>query len=248
MRKEQYNMTEREMQKLVVINKVIDGTLTNNEAAQMLGLSVRQIFRLKKGVKEQGPSFGIHKNKGRKPANALSDELVTRVLALRKEKYFDTNFSFFRDLLEKHEDIVIANSTVRRILVNAGIKSPRKHKRSRKVHARRERMPQAGMLVQIDCTSFEWIPSLGNIALHGAIDDATGEILALYFTENECMDGYFEVMRSVIDNYGLPLCLYSDRHTIFVSPNRDKLSFRDKLSLEDQLQGKVVSSIIRVLP
>ena len=71
MRKEQYNMTEREMQKLVVINKVIDGTLTNNEAAQMLDLSVRQVFRLKKGVKEQGPSFVIHKNKGYNPTRGL---------------------------------------------------------------------------------------------------------------------------------------------------------------------------------
>ncbi|MDK2992303.1 MAG: hypothetical protein PWP48_1536, partial [Clostridiales bacterium] len=64
-------MTESEMQKLFVINKVIDGTLTASEAAQVLDLSVRQIFRLKKGVKEQGASFVIHKNRGRKPANAL---------------------------------------------------------------------------------------------------------------------------------------------------------------------------------
>ncbi|MBZ4666485.1 MAG: Integrase catalytic region [Mahella sp.] len=56
-REEQYCMTESEMQKLVVINKVIDGTLTASEAAQVLDLSVRQIFRLKKGVKEQGASF-----------------------------------------------------------------------------------------------------------------------------------------------------------------------------------------------
>lgn len=54
-------MTEREMQKLVVINKVIDGSLTNNEAAQILGLGVRQIFRLKKGVKLEGQSCVIHK-------------------------------------------------------------------------------------------------------------------------------------------------------------------------------------------
>ena len=52
-------------------------------------------------------------------------------------------------------------------------------------------MPQAVMSVQIDCTSFEWIPSTGKMTLHGAIDDATSQVLALYFTENECMNGYF---------------------------------------------------------
>ncbi|MDK2992915.1 MAG: hypothetical protein PWP48_2148, partial [Clostridiales bacterium] len=77
-------MTEREMQKLFVINKVIDDALTASEAAQVLHLSVRQIFRLKKGVKEQGASFVIHKNRGRKPANALSDELINNILTLRK--------------------------------------------------------------------------------------------------------------------------------------------------------------------
>ncbi|AEE95359.1 ISNCY family transposase [Mahella australiensis] len=228
-------MTESEMQKLVVINKVIDGTLTASEAAQVLDLSVRQIFRLKKGVKEQGASFVIHKNRGRKPANALSDELVNHILTLRKEKYFDTNFSHFRDLLEDDKGIILSNSSVYRILDNAGIQSPRKHRRPRKIHARRERMPQAGMLVQIDCTSFEWIPSVGNMALHGAIDDATGQVLALYFTENECMNGYFELMRTIIGQYGIPISLYADKHTIFASPNKGKIS------IEEQLEGKVVN-------
>ncbi|SHF39063.1 Transposase [Caldanaerobius fijiensis DSM 17918] len=228
-------MTKREVQKLIVINKTIDGILTIREAAQALNLSERQIFRLKKGVKEQGESFVIHKNRGRKPANAIPEDVVRRVIDLKQNKYQDANFSHFRDLLEEREGIILSYSSVYRLLTSAGIQSPRNHRKPPKVHARRKRKPQAGLLVQIDCSPFEWIPSMGQLALHGAIDDATGQVLALYLTDNECMEGYFELMRRIIQNYGIPLSLYTDRHTIFVSPNKDKLS------IEEQLEGKTVN-------
>lgn len=235
MRKEQYHMTQREMQKLIVINKAIDGTLAVKEAAQVLDLSQRQIFRLKKGVKEQGESFVIHKNKGRKPANAIPKDVADNVVYLKQNKYPDANFSHFRDLLEEREDIKLSQSSVYRILTSAGIQSPKKHRKAPKAHTRRKRKPQAGLLVQIDCSIHEWIPSMGKLALHGAIDDATGQVLGAYLTYTECIEGYFEVIRQIINQYGVPLSLYSDRHTIFVSPNKDKLS------IEEQLEGKMVN-------
>ena len=70
--------------------------------------------------------------------------------------------------------------------------------------------------------------------LHGAIDDATGKVLALHFTPNECMKGYFEIMRQIVDNHGIPTSIYCDRHSIFVSPNDGKLS------IDEQLEGKTV--------
>jgi hypothetical protein len=91
------------------------------------------------------------------------------------------------------------------------------------------------MLVQIDASPHEWIIGGELFTLHGAIDDATGEILALFFTPNECMEGYFEIIRQIVKNYGIPMSLYCDRHTIFVSPNDGKLS------IEDQLKGKTVN-------
>lgn len=235
MRREEINMTKRELQKLIIIQQTIERKLTVREAAQALGLSERQIFRLKKGVSEQGMSFVIHKNKGRKPANATSPEVVSKVIYLKQNVYFDANFSHFRDLLEEREGIILSQPTVYRILSSAGIKSHRRHHKTHKTHKRRKRKPQAGMLVQIDCSPFEWLPNMGKLALHGAIDDATGQVLGLYFTENESMEGYFEVMRQVITQYGIPIALYSDKHTIFTSPKKDKLS------IEEQLEGKVVN-------
>lgn len=75
----------------------------------------------------------------------------------------------------------------------------------------------------------------GSFDLHGAIDDATGEILALYFTSNECMEKYFEIIRQIINNHGIPTSIYCDRHTIFISPHTGKPS------IEDQLKGETVN-------
>lgn len=105
-------MTQRELQKLIVINKTIDGILTVREAAQALHLNQRQIFRLKKGVKKQGESFVIHKNRGRKPANAIPDNVVHRIIVLKQNKYYDANFSHFRDLLAEREGINLSYSSV----------------------------------------------------------------------------------------------------------------------------------------
>ena len=234
MRKELFNMTQKEITRLRVINQTIDKVITIREAAELLGLSERQVIRLKKGVVEEGPAFIIHKNRGRKPQHTLPDEVRMKIVELKQTKYQEANFSHFVELLEEHEDIKVSYTSVHRILTQAGIKSPKKH-RKRKSHHRRKRKPQKGMLVQIDASPHEWIIGGELFTLHGAIDDATGEILALFFTPNECMEGYFEIIRQIVKNYGIPMSLYCDRHTIFVSPNDGKLS------IEDQLKGKTVN-------
>lgn len=234
MRKEKFNMTQNEVTRLRVINQTIDQVITIREAAELLGLSERQVIRLKKGVHIKGPAFIIHKNRGRKPQHAITDDVKNLVVNLKRTKYEEANFSHFQWLLQKHENLTISYPSVYRILTKAGIKSPKKH-RKQKTHHRRDRKPQKGMLVQLDASPHKWIIGTNSFNLHGAIDDATGDILALYFTPNECRDGYYEVVRQIIFNHGIPLSFYCDRHTIFVSPNENKLT------IDDQLEGKTAN-------
>jgi transposase len=198
MREEIFNMTQKEITKLRVINQTIDKVITIREAAELLNLSERQVMRLKKGVIQQGAAFIIHKNRGRKPKHAVPDKTRDSIIELKQTKYEEANFNHFQELLEKYEEIQVSYSTVHRVLIEAGIKSPKSH-RKRKAHHRRKRKPQKGMLVQIDASPHEWIIGEECFDLHGAIDDATGEILALYFTPNECMEGYFEIVRQVVE-------------------------------------------------
>ncbi|NSW84598.1 MAG: ISNCY family transposase [Syntrophothermus sp.] len=229
-------MTQNERNKLYIARCLLDGKMTISEAAETLGLSERQVKRLKKGVKEYGEAFVIHKNRGRKPPHALSDEIKNLVVEKKNlEKYSRANFSHFQELLEEYESISLSKPSIYRILVSNGITSPKKHTKI-KLHKRRKRKPRRGMLVIVDASPHAWFFNNEECSLHGAVDDATGEILALFFAPNECLEGYFRIMKTVISNNGVPLAVYADRHTIFRSPKTDKLS------LEDELSGKRVKA------
>ncbi|NLJ80049.1 MAG: helix-turn-helix domain-containing protein [Firmicutes bacterium] len=93
-------MTQQEMKKLRVIDQTIAKNITVKEAAGLLDLSERQVFRLKKGVKKHGAAFIIHKNRGRKPAHAIQDETKNQIIALKKmKKYSEANFIHCKELL-----------------------------------------------------------------------------------------------------------------------------------------------------
>lgn len=227
-------MSQEERNKLHIAHSLIEGRMKISEAAEISGLSERQWKRIKKGVKQYGDAFVIHKNKGRKPHNTVSEEVKAEVLKLKNSNaYSQANFSHFKELLEEHESLDLSKSTVYRILVSNGIKSPKEHVR-KKLHKRRKRKPCRGMLVLADASPHRWFFDEKEFSLHGAVDDATGEILSLFFTPNECMEGYFQIVRDIVTIYGIPLAIYVDRHTIFRSP------ITDKITLEDELAGKCV--------
>jgi len=87
----------------------------------------------------------------------------------------------------------------------------------------------------MDATPFKWFGGNAKYALHGGIDDAKGEITGAYMTKNECLHGYFETMRQTIENFGVPVSAYTDRHCIFRSQKADRLT------VEDQLAGKLAN-------
>ena len=222
-------MTKREMAKLKVAERLVEGEMTVRGAAEILGLSTRQTLRIKKGVRIYGPGALIHGNRKRKPKNAVEDKIKDLVVELKREKYAGTNFSHFGELLAEREDIGLSRPTVHRILKGAGIVSPKKKKKVR-FHYYRKRKACPGMMVQLDASPYQWLGGI-KLTIHGAIDDATGKVLGLYMAREETLEGYFEVIRQMIDAFGIPVSTYQDRHTIFFNP-------RGKLSPEDELEGK----------
>lgn len=215
--KEDITLSKKELSRVGTIERLLRGEITNTQAAELLGLSVRQVIRLKKGVKKEGLSFLAHKNRGRKPKHAIPEEVKEKVVNLYSNKYLGANFSHTTELLSENDDIHLSLSTVRRILRGAGFSSPRRH-RLPKVHMSRRRMPKEGMLVQMDASHHQWLDSKPErFVLLAAIDDATGKVLGATFRKEEDLEGYFEVVRQMVTNYGIPETLYTDRHTIFKS-------------------------------
>ncbi|WP_240421817.1 ISNCY family transposase [Paenibacillus periandrae] len=228
-------MTDAEMKKVLVIEKVIASQFTIREAAERLGLSNRQVIRLKKTYQQEGAKGFIHKNRGRKPVHTTQDHVKEQVIQLYRGRYRgryrDSNNCHFAELLEEKEALVLSPSSVRRILLSAGLKQNKARRRQR-IHQPRERRSQAGALWQTDASSHAWLEDRGpRLTLHAAIDDATGQVVGAVFRPTETREGYFTVMRQAIETYGVPLGLYSDRHNIFRSPN-------EKLTLEQELAGE----------
>jgi transposase len=229
-RKEQYHMTDKEMVRLKVAERLIEGDMKVEEASRILNISTRQVIRIKGRVKETGPEAVIHGNRKRKPKNATDNMVKDLVVELKKDKYKKANFTHFAELISENEKIHLSRPTVHRILTCAGIKSPRKKKKVR-AHRYRKRMDCPGAMVQLDASPYGWLGE-GKLNLHGAIDDASSNILGLFMAKEECLEGYFEVARQMIKGAGIPVSTYNDRHTILVSPKKAKLT------IEDQLEGK----------
>ncbi len=210
---------------------------TLKQASESTGYSIDHLCRLRKKYASFGNKIFEHGNSGRIPKNKVSQSLRERIALLYSGQYSDVNFSYFCKCLEEFEDIKVSIATLRNIMKEYGLTSPEAHKikKKKQVHRPRLRRDCEGDLLQVDGTPFAWFYKFGNdkrYCLTGGIDDATGKITGLYFTENECLYGYLEVLRQTCATYGVPREVYSDRAAIFCYTPREKnLSQWEKLEV-----------------
>lgn len=224
-------MNDKEELKKAVIECCINGTMTIKVAADRLGFSERYVKKLKARYKKYGVSSMLHGNCGRQPKRTLDIALKQKILDIRKQPEFDTvNVMHFKDILEEKYKIIVSYSFLYNFLKGNNIKSPRKHRKT-KLHHRRNRRSKIGELLQIDATPHEFFIGDNNkYTLHGLIDDASGQITGLYMCKNECMQGYFEVIRQTLKNFGVPENIYADGSSIFFTTKKDKLTLEEQLS------------------
>jgi transposase len=225
-------MSKKQWKRLDVVERTGRGKLTVGEAARVLGLSERQVRRLRRAFEKGGRTSLLHGNLGVKPSNCVSDEMRAKVVSLRMKKYAGFNDQHFTEKLREEEHVALGRQTVRRILRAAGI-GPVRKRRPRRHHGRRLRKAQAGMMLLWDGSLHDWLEGRGpELCLMGAIDDATGELLAgAHFVEHECSAGYLRVLSDVCKEHGLPLSIYMDRHS---SLHRND----DYWTLEEELRGE----------
>jgi len=223
-------LNQDEQRRLLVLNEVNRGRLTAWRAGELLGLSERQVRRMLAAYREEGAAALVHGNRGREPANALGEDLRERVVELARTKYAGFNQLHMAEMLRDEEEMDVARSSVRRILLEAGIASPRK-RRAPKHRSRRERYPKEGMLLQIDGSPHDWLEGRGPVmALLGGIDDTTGKVPFALFRPQEDSAGYFLLLGGIVIGKGVPLALYHDRNSIFESSTRGAMSLSEQLA------------------
>jgi len=208
-------LTQKEQARLKTLNMVLEGGLGVAKAATIMGLSERHTFRILSAYRREGATALSHGNRGRQPANRISEAIRQQVVTLARTRYAGFNYTHLAEMLSEREEVILARSTTRSILVEAGIPSP-KRRRPPRHRCRRKRMPREGVLVQMDGSYHDWLEGRGPwLTLLLAVDDATGTIPYALFQEHENARGYFKLLWSIIHLHGIPLAVYTDLHSVF---------------------------------
>lgn len=225
-------MSQRQWKRLDVLERVQQKQLTNNEAAQVVGITGRHLRRLRRAFEKEGRKAVVHGNTARRPANRVAESVRAQVLKLWR-KYAGFNDTHFTEKLVEVEGVQISRRSVARILREAGIGAARRRRRGPKHRQRRERKPQAGLMILWDGSRHEWLEGRGPLlCLMAAVDDATGELLpGGHFVDQECAAGYLRVLLAICREKGIPHSGYMDRHGAL---HRND----DHWTLEEELRGE----------
>jgi transposase len=225
-------LSQRELQRVKVIENAKQGRITVAEASGLLQLSSRQVKRLKASYVPDQVDWVRHGNRGRPKPWAMAEAAKKRIVELARSKYAGFNDSHLTEKLVEEEKISVSRETVRRLLRKAGLRSPHK-RRARKYRSRRERKARLGMMVLTDASREDWLEGRGPaLTLIGYQDDASGQVLVCGFQlEPEDTLGYLRQLRALVERHGVPLSLYRDQHGTF--QRNDK-----HWTLEEQLAGR----------
>ncbi|MEK7313753.1 MAG: ISNCY family transposase, partial [Deltaproteobacteria bacterium] len=231
-------MSQKELKRLHVIRKVIDGELYQVEAAGLLSLSPRQISRLAKRVRLEGNGGVAHKSRGRSSGRRFPEEIKERVIRLYRERYHDFGPTFASEKLLERDGIKLSDETLRKWLMESG---DWRKARKRKTHRKwRERKACFGEMLQMDGSHHDWLEGRApKMVLMGYIDDATNNVYGRFY-EYEGTVPAMDSFKRYVRRRGVPQSVYLDRHTTYKSPA--------KPTIEDDLNDrKAMSQFERAL-
>lgn len=215
-------LTSKEQERFSVLNSLIKGKMTNAQAATVLKLSLRQVKRLKRLVREKGANAVVHQLKGGGGNHHIDLSIKEKALSLVKEKYPDFNPTFASEKLAEHQGLTVNSQTLRKWMIQVGLW---KIHQQRKVeyHAWRERKEYFGELEQFDGSYHLWfegrlLDEYGNpveVCLLASIDDATGKITHAKFDFNEGVVAVFNFWQEYVLILGKPLGIYLDKFSTY---------------------------------
>lgn len=213
-------LSPQQVQRYGVIQRLINGEITEKEAGELLNRSTRQIRRMKRRVSTSGPQSLIHGNSGRGPWNRRDDAFTRRVVNLYETKYYGFNCLHFKDMLDD-EGITIGRESLREIFIAHGF--PRRKKRVTRRYQRRERKPQPGLLIQQDGSPHDWFGTGNPCTLIASIDDANNEVVFATFFLKEGTLPHMEAAKTIVETKGVFTALYVDRASCFKTTRHESI-------------------------
>jgi transposase len=208
-------MSQKEVDRLDIIQQVISKRLTQVEASKRLGLSARQVRNLRRQYEREGAKGLISKRRGEPSNNTLSKAIKAEVIRLSQTRYVGFGPTFLHEKLHDEHGLHLSVESVRQLMIKEGLWATKKRATVRH-HPMRTRRPAQGELVQIDGSPHDWFEGRApSCCLLVFIDDATSKLMMLHFVEVESTQGYFDATENYIKQHGRPVAFYSDKHGIF---------------------------------
>lgn len=216
-------MSERDLQRIEVLSKIVEGRMTIVAGSSVLAVSTRQVRRLLDVFEKDGAAAIRHKARGQPSNNRIRDGVRDYVLALVRERYFDFGPSLAAEKLRELHGVTVSRETLRKWMSEAGIWLSRKQRKT--FHQPRLRREAFGELVQIDGSEHRWFEDRGPMCtLLVFIDDSTGKLLQLRFVRSESAFTYFEAVELYLQEHGCPVAFYSDKHSVFRVAKKDAVN------------------------
>ncbi|NNH62357.1 ISNCY family transposase [Rhizobium laguerreae] len=213
-------MSERDLQRIEILSKVIAGRMTMVSAAHVLDLSTRKVRRLLERINTGGAASIRHKAIGRPSNNRISDGVRDYAVTLVRECYADFGPTLAAEKLAELDGLTVSRETLRQWMTEAGLWLSRKQRRT--FHQPRLRREAYGELVQIDGSEHRWFEDCGDpCSLLVFVDDATGKLMQLRFVRSESAFSYFEALALYLKHHGAPIAFYSDKHSVFRVAKKD---------------------------
>jgi transposase len=208
-------MSQRELSRLEVFQKLQQKRLRQCQAAELLGLSARQVIRLAKAFRREGASALVSKRRGRPSNNRLAEALLSTARALLRERYHDFGPTLAHEKLSEEHGLRLSVESVRRLMIAEGLWRAREA-RKLVIHQLRERRASLGELVQLDGSPHDWFEGRApRCVLLNFVDDATSRLMHLSFVECESTFNYFGAVRAYLTEHGKPRSFYSDKLGVF---------------------------------
>jgi hypothetical protein len=214
-------MSKQEFSRLDVLLRVQSGRLRVSDACVLIGLQRRQVFRLLRGLKQDGARSLLSKRRDRPSNHRLPAEVRTLALSIVRERYADFGPTLAAEKLAEHHGCSVSRETLRGWMIAEGLWQDRRH-RLPSPHQPRRRRDCLGELVQIDGSEHAWFEDrAAPCTLLGFVDDATSRLMQLRFVASESAFDYFRTTRAYLETHGKPVAFYSDKHGIFRVNSKD---------------------------
>jgi len=208
-------MSHGELSRYDTLRRFERGELRIEDAAMLLGVGRRQVYRLLDRLRADGPEGLVSWKRGRPSNRAFKGDLRVNVLGLVREHYLDFGPTLATEYLAERHQITISHETLRKWMIAAGLWKDRDARRPRPYQPRYRRDCR-GELIQVDGSKHWWFEGRGpQCTLLVFIDDATSELMHLRMVESENTFAYMDAMSAYIEAHGKPVAIYSDKHGVF---------------------------------